>query len=414
MPTKRNLIFLFLLLNVASVMSSEEDSLCRILKNEIVTDLTNNILPFWEKYSPSSEGGFFGTILRDGSSMDNAPKGGILNARILWTFASAYRHTKNTTYRNMANYAYSYFDAHFINKQNGGIYYMLTAQGVPMDSTKQTAPLTYAIYALSEYAAATASESSLNQAKALYHLIESHAADSSGDGYFDSYDDQSITGKQPSKSLDTHLHIMEAYTNLYKVWPNLELKENLRNTVTLLINHFYQPQTGHLHTLFNANWEPIEWLDSYGHEVEAAWLLCEAANTLADETLKNQCKDVALGICHAVICDGISLQGAVATSFNHRTEKKDLFLKWWSQAEAVNAFIYAWKLTDDVEWLRRANHTWQFIKDHFIDYEAGEWFRTCTPDGVPIKQEPKGSLWNCPYHGSRMGLIAYDLCVDPN
>ncbi|MEL5892033.1 AGE family epimerase/isomerase [Bacteroides sp. GD17] len=404
--------FLFAyLFNMISVLPPEKDSLCDSLKSEIISDLMNNILPFWEKYSPSPDGGFYGTILRDGTPIVDSPRGCILNARILWTFARAFRCTQNENYKKLADRAYEYFDTHFINRRQGGVYSVITAQGLPLDSTKSASPLTYTIYALAEYANATTSESSLKCAKMLYRFVEDHLADTHGTGYFDSYNKQSAEKTRPTRTLDTHLHLMEAYTNLYKIWPDPELKESLRKIVILLNERFFQPETGHLYTLFDMDWKPLERIDRYGHDTETAWLLYEAASVLDDEHLKDQCRDVALKLCRAVVRDGILPQEAIATEFNHDTKQMNLFLTWWTQSETISAFLYAWKLTGDTEWLQHANRTWQFVKAHFIDHEAGGWFKSCTPEGEPIKQAPKGSLWNCPYHGSRMGFITYELLV---
>ncbi|NLZ95820.1 MAG: N-acylglucosamine 2-epimerase, partial [Bacteroidales bacterium] len=256
-----------------------------VFYNEIVKDLKYNILPFWEKYSVDEKGGFYGALAYDGSPVENADKGCVLNARILWTFSIAYQVFKNPQYLNLANRAQQYLIDHFIDKEMGGVYWTLDSRGIPKDKDKQTYGIAFAIYGLSEHYRATQSQKSLDEAIALYYCLENIAFDSENGGYIESftkdwqkpnrygYDGDGIA----SKTMNTHIHVLEAYTNLYQVWKDEGLRKQLSALLNVLIEKVYNPSSHHLMLYFNDAWESLEDIDSYGHDIETAWLINETA-----------------------------------------------------------------------------------------------------------------------------------------
>lgn len=388
------------------------------LQSEVEADLTDNLLPFWMNHAVDPAGGFYGTIFVDGSHAQPAEgrmgrlaeKGSILNARILWTFASAYRIYGYESYREIADRAARYYIDHFIDKKYGGVYWTVDAEGNMSNATKQSYPAAFGIYALSEYFRATGDQESLNAALAIYQTLEKHAHDKAGKGYIEVFNrDYSKAGGEgvdgdhgASKTMNTHIHIMEAYSNLYRVWPDAGLKANIIELLDILNNRLYSPQTKHLILFCKDDWTPLERVDSYGHDIETAWLLCEAAELVGDESLIRRTQQQAVEMTDVALAEGVEPSGVM----NYEREaggKLNNKRSWWPQCETVIGCINAWQITGQKRYFDAATRTWQYIKQHFIDPQYGGWHMLLTEDGKPT-QEPKGSLWNCPYHNSRMGF----------
>ena len=382
----------------------------KVLKDEITSDLKENILSFWERYSVDSSGGFYGSLGRDGAPIADAPKGGVLNARILWTFSTAYRMYGDTAYRKLADRAQRYFIDHFIDSQYGGVYWLIKADGTPLDTNKQTYGCSYAIYGLSEHFRATGNNESLQKAIELYRIMESKVKDPVNDGYIESFTREWGTPQKlgydgdgiAAKTMNTHIHVLEAYTALYKVWKDNSLCKRLAKVIDLITTRLYNPQTHHLISYCDLNWNNLDDIDSYGHDIETSWLLTEAAEALGDPEVIGRCRKVALELADASLKEGINPMGAMMYERHKDKSRKDA--SWWCQAETVVGCINAWQLTGEQSYLDSAVRTWNFIKSRMIDKEYGEWFRTVLEDGTPRYKEPKASMWNCPYHNSRMGF----------
>ena len=265
------------------------------LKKEVSADLTGNLLPYWSKNMVDNvNGGFYGRIDGNEKVYPDEDKGGILNARILWTYSSAYRIYKDTAYLRLANRAKDYIMAHFIDKQYGGAYRSVNAKGEPSDTRKQTYTQTFFIYAMAEYCRATGDKEALKTAKEIFEAFEKYALDKESNGYFEVFtrdwqrSRDKLIGETTiidEKTMNTHLHLMEAYTNLYRVWPDKRMAERLRNVVEIFLDHIIDKQTAHLICFMDKNWKRTSMIDSYGHDIEASWLLCESANLLGDPEL---------------------------------------------------------------------------------------------------------------------------------
>lgn len=395
---------------LATPYAKAQTNAAHALRDEIVSDLKNGILPFWEKHSADPSGGFYGALKRDGSPIADAPKGGVLNARILWTFSTAYRMYGNDSYRKLADRAQRYFIDHFIDPLYGGVYWQIKADGTPLDTNKQTYGCSYAIYGLSEHFRATGNLESLQKAIELYNTMEEKIKDPVNDGYIESftrewnkpeklgYDGDGVA----TKTMNTHIHVLEAYTSLYRVWRDSGLRERLAKLIEIVSGKFYNPQTHHLILYCDSNWNNLNDIDSYGHDIETSWLLTEAAEVLGDDQVFEQCKKVALELADTSLKEGIDEMGAMMYERHGDKLRKDA--SWWCQAETVVGCINAWQLTGKQAYLDSAWRTWNFIKSKMIDQEYGEWFRTVQADGTPRYDEPKASMWNCPYHNSRMGF----------
>lgn len=375
------------------------------------SELENNILPFWmNKMEDNEEGGFYGQITGEDELKPEASKGAILNARILWTFSSAYRLLKKPEYLETATRAKRYLIDRFYDPQYGGIYWELDYKGNPLDTKKQIYAIGFAIYGLSEYARATGDEEALAYAQQLFDVIEQHSFDSEQNGYVEALTrdwqpigDMRLSDKDENekKTMNTHLHILEPYTNLYRVWKDERLERQLRNLIEVFISRILDPQTGHLNLFFEEDWTNKYRIYSYGHDIEASWLIHEAALVLGDPEVLKRIEPIIIRIAQAAD-EGLNPDGSMIYENFLDKQKIDRELHWWVQAENVVGHINLYQHFGDTEALDTAARCWEFIKTKLIDREQGEWHWSLLPDGTVNRRDDKAGFWKCPYHNGRM------------
>jgi mannobiose 2-epimerase len=383
------------------------------LRQQLRAELTQNILPFWmDKMRDDEQGGFYGRIKGDGQLVRESDKGGILNARILWTFSAAYLHLKDPIYLEMANRAKEFILVHFFDKELGGTYWTISYDGKPVETKKQIYSQAFFIYAFSEHYRAAGDTSSLQTAIELFRLIEKHSFDSEQNGYFEAYsrdwkllDDLRLSEKDANekKTMNTHLHILEAYTNLFRIWKDDELARQLRNLILIFTQKIMNRSTRHLDLFFDENWNSKAQIVSYGHDIEASWLIDEAARVLGDQALLNEVQKISTGIAEAA-CEGLQTDGSLFYEIDYATGHLVKDRHWWVQAEAVVGFINAFELTGNNEWLDKALKCWNYISENLIDRTGKEWFWSISATGIPNRKDDKAGFWKCPYHNSRMCL----------
>ena len=381
------------------------------LRNEMRSELENNILPFWmNKMEDNEEGGFYGQITGEDELKPEASKGAILNARILWTFSSAYRLLKKPEYLETATRAKRYLIDRFYDPQYGGIYWELDYKGNPLDTKKQIYAIGFAIYGLSEYARATGDEEALAYAQQLFDVIEQHSFDSEQNGYVEALtrdwqpiEDMRLSDKDENekKTMNTHLHILEPYTNLYRVWKDEQLERQLRNLIEVFITRILDPQTGHLNLFFEEDWTNKYRIYSYGHDIEASWLIHEAALVLGDPEVLKRIEPIIIRIAQAAD-EGLNPDGSMIYENFLDKQKIDRELHWWVQAENVVGHINLYQHFGNTEALDTAARCWEFIKTKLIDHEQGEWHWSLLPDGTVNRRDDKAGFWKCPYHNGRM------------
>ena len=381
------------------------------LRNEMRSELENNILPFWmNKMEDNEEGGFYGQITGEDELKPEASKGAILNARILWTFSSAYRLLKKPEYLETATRAKRYLIDRFYDPQYGGIYWELDYKGNPLDTKKQIYAIGFAIYGLSEYARATGDAEALEYAQRLFDAIEQHSFDSEQNGYVEALTrdwqpigDMRLSDKDENekKTMNTHLHILEPYTNLYRVWKDERLERQLRNLIEVFISRILDPQTGHLNLFFEEDWTNKYHIVSYGHDIEASWLIHEAALVLGDPALLKRIEPLIIRIAQAAD-EGLNPDGSMIYENFLDKQKIDRELHWWVQAENVVGHINLYQHFGNTEALDTAARCWEFIKTKLIDREQGEWHWSLLPDGTVNRRDDKAGFWKCPYHNGRM------------
>ena len=365
--------------------------------------LEENILAYWLRLRDTKRGGFYGQVTGEEILVPDAPRGAILNARILWSFASAYRVLKTKDYLEAAEEAKRYIEAHFIDREQGGCYWSVTADGKPLDTHKQFYAQAFMLYAFSEYIRATGDESARPIAESFFRVLEQYGRDRQYGGYVEaaSRDWQPLTDMRLSdkdentvKSQNTNLHVLEAYTNYYRIAPTSEVREALLSLINTMQERVILP-SGHLGLFFDEQWQPTSAQFSAGHDIECSWLLKEAADVLGIDC-DNTVRQLAQAAQEDLHDDG---------SIGERT--------WWEEAEAVVGFVNMWQHILDKrqktkdksraeEYWRLAERTYGYILDKLIDKEHGEWFWEILPDGTPNRKEDKAGFWKCPYHNSRM------------
>ena len=381
------------------------------LKNDVRQCLIHNILPYWDNNMVDPRGGFYGR--RDGYDQlhADAPKGAILNARILWTFSAAYRVLGDSRYMDLATRAKRELIDRFYDHEYGGVYWSIAPDGTPLDTKKQFYALGFAIYGLSEYARATGDAEALDFAIRLFHDIESHSRDRENGGYIEALSrdwqplaDMRLSDKDAnvSKSMNTHLHIIEPYTNLLRVWQNAQLREATESLLRIFIDRIMASgQRGHLGLFFLNDWTRTDGIISYGHDIEASWLLLETAQVLADKELLAETSAVAYRIAEAAL-EGRCHDGSMVYE-RHANGSYDNDKHWWVQAENVVGEIYLYLYHNRLDMLDKAVESWQYIKDNIVDTQGGEWFWS-RKDGAINRDDDKAGFWKCPYHNSRMCL----------
>ena len=381
------------------------------LKSEVRDELLRNILPFWsQKMADQKNGGFYGRISGEGEVEASADKGGILNARILWSFSSAYLQEKNPLYLEMANRAKAYILKHFFDPEFGGTYWMVSFDGKPVDTKKQIYSQAFFIYAFTEHYRASGDESSLQTAIELFMIIEKRSFDPELNGYFEAYsrdwvllEDLRLSEKDENekKTMNTHLHIVEAYTNLYRVWKDDRLKVQLRNLILIFTEKIVNSTTYHLDLFFDENWNTKSTIVSYGHDIEASWLIDEATRVLGGRELLDTVQKKCILIANAA-CEGLQPDGSMVYELDKGHLETDRH--WWVQSEAVVGFLNAFELTDNEEWLVKAGKCWKYISENLVDRAGGEWFWSISDNGIPNRNGDKAGFWKCLYHNSRMCL----------
>ncbi len=404
--------------------------------------LEQNILRFWlDRMVDREHGGFYGRIDGKGMLHPEAEKGAILNARILWTFSAAYRVLGNPEYLDASRRAYDYLINHFIDKEYGGVYWSVDFLGNPLDTKKQFYAIGFALYGLTEYVRATGDREALDYALQLYECIEEHALDRQYNGYieactreWDEITDMRLSDFDANfpKSQNTHLHIIEPYTNLLRCLKELhaaetcdyvpvlgsvlpvgisvpietihDIEASLRNLIAIFTDKILNPETHHLDLFFEMDWtRGAGHLESYGHDIECSWLMHEAALVLGDKEVLAKVEPIVRMVAKASE-KGLRPDGSMIHEANLTTGHVDDDLHWWVQAENVVGWFNLYQYFGDEEALEKAVRCWEYIKKELIDWDNGEWFWSRHPDGSLNTVDDKAGFWKCPYHNSRMCL----------
>ncbi len=382
------------------------------LKAELKNELLNNILPYWqEKVFDSKTGSFIGKIDHKEQAFPEYLKASIINSRILWTFAAAYRQFPNEQYLDVMKKAYEIMITYFWDVKNGGIYWHIDGNNQPLDTKKQMYSQAFAIYALSEYYMAIGNDQAKQLAISLYWILERYGFDPEFGGYIEALstdwhevEDQRLSEKDMDtrKSMNTHLHVLEAYTNLYRIWKDEELAQKLKNLIIIFLEKIVDQKAASFNLFFDVDWTLKSTHRSYGHDIEGSWLIFEAAEVLGEEELIKQAKKVAINMADQVLKNGTDEDGGIYYE-GENGKILDDDKHWWPQAEASVGYFNAWQLSNDTRFLDASLKSWELINSKFVDHEHGEWYAIINKAGVPYPYA-KVDEWKCPYHNGRFCL----------
>ncbi len=383
-----------------------------MMVNEVRTHLLDVIIPFWKKLRDDKYGGYYGWLDYDLQLDKKAVKGCILNSRITWFFSNACLLLKDESLLNEAEHGFTFMKEYCMDKEKGGIYWSVNYDGTPADTIKHTYNQAFCIYALASYydASGNKDKEALEMAYDLFHIIEEKCTN--GIGYLEAFDREfnvinndklSENGVTANKTMNTLLHIFEAYTELYRVSRDGRVKERLKRILDLFADKVYNPKLHRLEVFFDRNMHSIIDLHSYGHDIEAAWLLDRGVEILADKFYEEKIYPITAELTaqiYKTAFNGHSMdneceRGAVNTS-----------RIWWVQAEAVVGFLNGYQRDPSkTEYRKAAWNQWQYIKNYLIDKrEGGEWFWEVDQNNIPVSKKPIVEPWKCPYHNGRMCL----------
>ncbi|WP_234734976.1 AGE family epimerase/isomerase [Tellurirhabdus bombi] len=387
----------------------------RLIRQELNQEL-KDILAYWQTYGPDPNGGYYGQVDYQNAPKIDAPKGIVLNSRIVWTFAAAARHTQHhDQYLPHAERAFKYLTTYFRDPQFGGVYWLVDAKGSPFVPVKQLYGQAFAVYGLSEYYRVAKHQPALDFAKEIYGLMVKHGFDAKKGGFHEAFardwseaDDYILSNKaeRETKTMNTHLHILEAFTNLYRVWPDEGLRKQVRGLIDSFLTHIIDPKTYRMNLFMDDDWRVRRTAVSYGHDIEASWLLLESAEVLHDEKLIKQIKDLSIKMARAA-ATGLEADGGLNYEYDPKTGHVNRERSWWVMAEAMVGFYNAYQLTNEKQFLDKALQSWEFTKKYLLDTKKGEWFSGVDANHA-VLGDAKISMWKCPYHNSRACMELLD------
>lgn len=378
----------------------------KMLKTEIQKHLETGLLPFWQGMKDEAYGGFYGYLGYDLKLDRKAVKGCILNSRILWFFSNAYLLSGEKELLESARHAYSFLKDCCLDGEYGGVYWSLQYDGTPEDTIKHTYNQAFAVYALSSYYDASKDGQALEMALRLYHLIEEKCRDS--EGYLEAFerdfqpaqnDKLSENGVMAGRTMNTLLHVFEAYTELYRVSQEADVADRLRYILDLIAEKVYNPRAGRQEVFFDSSWNSLIDLYSYGHDIETAWLLDRGLEVLGDAFYTEKMTPVTKTITENIYNRAYTGHSLVNEAENGVVDPTRV---WWVQAEAVVGFLNGYEKQREQKYLEASADIWSYIRDYMIDKRPGsEWYAKLDPDRHPIP-EPVVEPWKCPYHNGRM------------
>ena len=373
---------------------------------EIKEHLVNDLIPFWQGLKDEENGGFYGYLSYDLKLDKKAVKGCILNSRILWFFSNAYMVLGDPSLLESAAHAYQFLKEHCVDDKFGGVFWSLTYDGKPEDTTKHTYNQAFSIYALASYYDASKNPEALEIAWKLYDLVESKCKDEYG--YLEAFtrnfepeenDKLSENGVIAEKTMNTLLHVFEAYTELYRVTKEEKVARQIRFMMDIIKDKVFNKEIGRQEVFFDKTWNTLIDLYSYGHDIETAWLVDRGLEILDDEAYTNMLSPIT-----KTITENIYNRAYIDHSLVNESENGvvDTTRVWWVQAEAVVGFLNGYQKQGDRKFLDASEDIWNYIKKYFIDKRNGsEWFWSVKEDHTP-DEKPIVEPWKCPYHNGRM------------
>lgn len=385
------------------------------MKKAVEAELLGNIYPFWSAIV--SKGDHFpGRIDSDGITHDDAPKSAVMVMRMLWAFSAIAELHTDCGARKDADFMYGYIKKYFIDHDNGGVWWSLNADNSVENPKKQSYAIGFAIYALSQYYLVSKEKEALDLALSLFEDIEKHCWDDEAEGYIEALtedwrqiEDMRLSDKDENSvfTMNTHLHILEPYTTLYRASHDERVKDAIIRLLDIFCDKMYNPETQHLGLFFDRDWNLESDEISFGHDIEASWLMCEAVNAIQPHECLHYvhvADELVYGCEEEAYPDGCSM------IYKKDAQGYDTERHWWVQAEAIVGLVKMYRRSGDESWLEKAHGIWDYVDSQIVDHNGGEWFWGRMEDGSIGSKEDKAGFWKCPYHNSRMCLeIAKEL-----
>lgn len=386
-----------------------------MMVEEMKKHLKEVIIPFWKSLKDDEYGGFYGYLDFDLNLDKKAIKGCILNSRITWFFSQAYLVLKDNgeideSLLAMAKHGFEFMEQYCMDQESGGIYWSMNYDGTPNETIKHTYNQAFSIYALSAFYEASGNPKALEMAMKLFELIETKCRDEGG--YLESFDRDfhlidneklSENGVMAERTMNTLLHVFEAYTELFKVTQESKIKDKLCWMMDLFADKMYNPELHRQEVFFDKNYNTLLDLHSYGHDIETAWLIDRGVEVVGLETYEEKMTPITADLTRQIF--QVAFNGE---SLHNECEKGVVNTSriWWVQAESVVGFLNGYqKDPDRVEYMTAAKKQWNYIKEYMIDRRNGsEWFWEVDVNGQPTSKKPIVEPWKCPYHNGRMCL----------
>ena len=371
--------------------------------------LKNQLLPFWNRMEDVENGGFYGYANESGVPDKNSIKSCILNSRILWFYSASYNLLKENDLLEKAKHAFSFLQNHFYDSRYQGVFWSVEADGTPLDTTKHTYNQAFAIYALSEYYKASHNKEALHLAYSLYYTIEEKCRDE--EGYFEAFsrdyvpvsnEKLSENGVIAQRTMNTLLHVMEAYTELYRADKFFKVGDSVREILRIFKSKIYNSDKGICEVFFDKEYRSLISLESYGHDIEASWLIDRACEALGDKAYYEEMLPVIEGLARGAYDNGLDMNNH---AMNNECENGNVSAKkiWWVQAEAVTGFYNAYQLNPEKSLYKdMSEQIWDYIQNFVIDKNTGEWVEDVEPDNHIKSGQALVHPWKCPYHNGRM------------
>ncbi len=384
-------------------------------KEELLKELKEDILEFWMKnVIDYDDGGFFGAVGGNGKVKPGADKGVIMATRILWTFSRAYMKLKDGQYLKTAEIMYKYITEHFVDKKNGGVFWILDHKGKPVDSSKKFYGQAFAIYGFAEFAKATGDSNALAAANELFELVEKYGRDKEKGGYIDALGSKweeikdtrlSSRDMNTPKTMNTNLHVMEAFSTLAGYYGDSKVKESLENLVEVFLSKIILKDR-HFGLFFDMDWNEVSGKISFGHDIEGSWLLTEAAKVTGKQDIIKRVSSAAMEMADVILREGIDADGGLLSEKDadgHIHKGKE----WWMQVEAMVGFFNAYEITGKEIFIEKSLSIWEYCKRKFMR-QGGEWYSNLDENGNPDKKRDLAGPWKCPYHTVRACMEIYE------
>ncbi len=379
-----------------------------VLKSECMNELTQNIIPFWNRLIDTEYGGFYGSVDNNLIIDKKADKGVILNSRILWFYSQAFITVGGENNLKNAGHAYEFLKNYCVDYKNGGVYWMMTYDGNVSDNMKHTYNQAFAIYALSTYYLASHDENALRLAVSIFETVEEKCSDNiayadafSADWRPVSNEALSENGLIADKTMNTILHLIEAYTVLYTAYSkNEKVGEKLKFLLDITEEKVLDKCNNKLFVFFDKEMNVIGDIHSYGHDIEATWLIDRACSVLDDESYISKWKDINLKISENIYNTAFENNSLNNERENDKIDRKRV---WWVQAESVVGLVNAYINSKKEKYLQAALQIWEFIKKYQVDRrDNSEWWGEADYNGNPMNTVNMVGPWKCPYHNGRM------------